>query len=341
MVEVCYTITMVDNEVVNNIVSRCLISANQHIVIGLSGGPDSVCLFHVLLKISGEWNLTIHPVHVNHQIRPEGAVHDQNYVQRITAENGLDCRVVTFDCEKMAAETGMTSEEAGRKMRYQAFDEEASRIEASGVPADCIRIVTAHNADDQAETILLRLIRGTGTSGLAGIDWERRSEKGYRIVRPLLSVRKKDVLDYCRSHGLDPCFDETNNKPLYARNRIRLELLPYLEKYNPSIRQSLLRLGDIAAEEKAFLDETAEKALAEARRDSGAGSDVRLDCRALLAQPDAVRHRAVLMALKESGLTEDAGYEHLQLIDSVLRSERPSASADLPRGFRVIRTAMY
>ncbi len=320
------------NEVQTYMTENGLIASHQHIVLGLSGGPDSVCLFHVLRKMADEWDLSLHPVHINHQIRPEGAMHDQKYVEKICAEAGLACRVVTFDCEKMAKEQGLTTEEAGRIMRYRAFDEEAQRICASGVPAGQIRIATAHNADDQVETVLLRLLRGTGTAGLAGIDVRRKSEAGFWIVRPILFAWKEDILRYCEEHQLDPCVDSTNAQPLYARNRVRLSLIPVLQEYNAGIKDALLRLSEVAGEEKAYLDGVAESALGDAAVKEGTYRVFDL-----LGQPDAVRHRAVGIALKEAGLTEDVSWAHYRQIDRILRSESPSAEVSLPHGFRAVR----
>lgn len=380
------------NDIRNYVLDNELIEPHQHIVIGLSGGPDSVCLFHALKELSEEWDLRLYPVHINHQIRPEGAMHDQQYVEELCQSAGLGCRVVSFNCEQMAKEQGLTTEEAGRIMRYRAFDEEAERIraeivcagtqstpagrsenaggaarsDAPGDAADMIRIATAHNADDQVETVLLRLLRGTGTAGLAGIDVKRRSEKGFLIVRPILFAWKEEVLRYCRENGLDPCIDSTNAQPLYARNRVRLDLIPYLQQYNAGIKDALLRLSAVAGEEKAYLDSVAREALDSARMLTIQGAavsatsdaavnerrdDIGLPPREeekesskrcyridqLLALPDAVRHRAMGIALKEAGLTEDVSRTHFLMIDRILRSESPSAEVSLPHGFRVCR----
>ena len=321
------------NDIKKYIEDNALLAPGQHIVMGLSGGPDSVCLFHALLSLSEEWDLTLHPVHINHQIRPEGAEHDQKYVEALCAQHGLPCTVVTFDCEAEARARGLTTEEAGRQKRYQAFDEEALKLSRAGLPKERIRIATAHNADDQVETVLLRLIRGTGPGGLAGIEARRRSEAGFAIIRPLLFADKDSILAYCDENGLDPCIDSTNAIPLYMRNRVRLALIPYLEEYNPGIREAVLRLAHTAAEEKAYLDAQALSAL----DDAAAGGTASYDVKKLNKLPDAVRHRAVLLALKRAGLTEDAGFSHLKLIDQILQSENPSASADLPHGYRAVR----
>jgi len=323
---------MVEETILRAVDAHNLIKENQHIVIGLSGGPDSVCLFHVLTKLSSEMNLTIHPVHVNHQIRPGDAEHDQHYVEKLCSDMGLEPRVVVFDCNKMAAEEGMTSEEAGRKVRYGAFDEEAERLVESGVPGDMIRIAVAHNADDQAETILFRLLRGTGTDGLAGMEYSRRDEDGFLIIRPMLDVWKKDILEYCREQKLDPCMDYTNEQAVYARNRIRLELIPYLEEYNPNIRDAVVRLGRVASMDREYLEGEAESALASMIREQ-TEEEILMDGQRLRNLGTPVRRRALALALKKIGLTEDVGFVHFEEADQVIFSDKPSARLDLPHGY--------
>ena len=140
-----------------------LIEDGQHIVLGLSGGSDSVCLFNVLKEMAKEKEIRIYPVHVNHMIRGEAADKDQTYVENLCRQNKMECEVVKFDCEKMAKELGITTEEAGRSKRYKTFSELAERIaKDKSIDKNNILIATAHNADDRVETILFRVLRGTG-----------------------------------------------------------------------------------------------------------------------------------------------------------------------------------
>ena len=241
-----------------------LIHTGDHIVLGLSGGPDSVCLFHVLQRLAAELDITIHPVHLNHQFRPGAAEKDQAYVEALCAKAGTPCRTFVVDCNAMAKELGMTSEEAGRKARYDAFVQvaeevrtdairiEALQIEASSPDHPRSVIAVAQNANDQAETILHRILRGTGTDGLAGIAYQR-DERGVPVIRPLLDVPRTEIEAYCAENGLDPVTDHTNREPIYTRNRIRLELLPELMKYNENIVAGLTRMGRIAAADKEYL----------------------------------------------------------------------------------------
>ena len=248
-----------------------LIQRKQHIVLGLSGGPDSVCLFHVLMTLSRQLGITLHPVHINHKLRPGAAEHDQKYVEQLCESMGVKCSVFTVDCREMARELSTTSADAGRIARYDAFHETAERVaaelQAEGLDEETarssVKIAVAHNTGDQAETILFRLLRGTGTDGLAGIAYERK-ERGFSVIRPILDVDRAAIEEYCENNGLDPVIDHTNSEAIYARNKIRLELIPMLEsEYNENIKASLVRLGRIASEDKDYLWQQTEQAYRE------------------------------------------------------------------------------
>ena len=327
-----------------------LIEKGDHIVIGLSGGPDSVCLFDLLLDAADELDLTIHPVHVNHKFRPGAAEEDQAYVESLCRSRGLECKSFTVDCNALAAATGMTSEEAGRKARYDAFYDTAMEIlDADGTAS--VKIAVAQNANDQAETILFRLLRGTGTDGLAGIAY-KRYERGICVIRPLLDVYRDEIEAYCEEKGLEPVTDHTNNEAIYARNRIRLELLPYLEsKYNENIQETLVRLGHIAAADKDYIWQQTQMAYehmlieddAEASSDEGGASasggagvrEVVLDRAALAELHPAIRHRVVLKAFAEAGLEQDITAERLEVADKIICKKQGPKMVEFPHGYQL------
>ena len=300
---------MIFQKVQETIASHNLIKSDEHIVLGLSGGPDSVCLFHILLRLRQTLGIRLHPVHVNHGLRPGAAERDQNYVEELCREHGVSCKVIAADCRELAGAWHMTSEEAGRKLRYDAFYDEARQIaeklvaEHGGSPDDFsehIRIAVAHNADDQAETILFRVLRGTGTDGLAGIAYERK-ERGFSVIRPILDIPRKEIEEYCREHDLSPVEDHTNHQSIYARNKIRLELLPELEKeYNENVRGALLRLGKIAASDSDYLQQCAEEALQEFLRETSS-DEVVLERDGLAGIHEALRHRILLQSFARLG----------------------------------------
>lgn len=443
-----------------------LIHTGDHIVLGLSGGPDSVCLFHVLQRLAAELDLTIHPVHINHQFRPGDAEWDQAYVEKLCAEAsrrsgrgagagsdadaGLDsggeltvgvgpdagarptpgsrvtlCRSFVVDVNAMARELGMTSEEAGRKARYDAFAHVAQEIAGTEMtqeiagpeaareaamqedpaparPESCVaaqtdpaparpdscvaaqtaaaplrpagrpqvRIAVAQNANDQAETILHRILRGTGTDGLSGIAY-KRSEQGIPVIRPLLDVPRSEIEQYCDDNDLHPVIDHTNHEPIYTRNRIRLEVLPLLQEYNPNIISALARLSRIAASDREYLWQKAEEAYGQLRQTGaaangkeagdgagmgsesgvsgnsrcrgdaaeksapGAGGPIVLDRQGLADLPEAIRHRVVARAFMEAGLTSDISEERLRAADTIISKKQAPKTVEFPRGHRL------
>ena len=334
--------------VLETIKTHELLEDGTHIVLGLSGGPDSVCLFDVLLELSAVKNFRIHPVHVNHKFRPGDAERDQEYVEELCRQRGLECRTFTVDCNALAREEGLTSEEAGRKARYDAFFETVQELageleqhctqEPSMPGTDKIAIAVAQNANDQAETILFRMLRGTGTDGLAGIAY-KRYERGFAIVRPLLDVPRDEIEKYCEERNLSPRIDHTNNEAIYARNKIRLELLPMLrEKFNPNIIETINRLGKNAAADKDYLAQQARDAYEEALEDAdGRNCTVEVTTAKLDRMHKAVRMRVYNYLLADVGMEENLTEGQLEAIEKVRISQSPSAMCDLADGFRVYK----
>lgn len=330
-------IVMVEKKILDTILQHRLIKPSGHIVLGLSGGPDSVCLFHVLLGLSEKYGWAIHPVHINHKLRDKAADADQHYTEELCKKAGCPCRTIVCDCRALAEREKITSEEAGRKVRYEAFSQMAEELKAQGIPEDKICIATAHNADDQAETILFRLLRGTGIDGLSGIRYRRTDGRGTPVVRPLLSVTREEILEYCRVQNLNPCIDETNGQTLYTRNKIRLELIPYLEQeYNPSVKDTMIRLGRAAAEDSAFLKEQAEKAYEEMVL-ARTPSEILLSGEKLRRCHKAIRRRVLFRAFCELGQAEDITAAQFENCETIVFHRKPSARCDLSKGLYLAR----
>ena len=320
---------MVKKIIKNTIKKHNLINADEHIVIGLSGGPDSVCLFSVLNELKEDLRITLHAVHVNHGFRPGAADEDQQYVEQLCAEKSVECTSFVYDCSAIAEQEKLSSEEAGRQVRYKSFLEVAEELIEQGIPACKIKIAVAQNADDQAETVLFRLLRGTGTDGLAGIAY-RRKEQNIEVIRPLLDTKRKDIEAYCLEHNLNPRIDHTNLQPIYTRNKIRLELIPYLEEhFNNNIMETLGRLSCIASEDKEYLWQSAETAYKELEVSPGV-----FEQKGLAELAPAVRHRVVLKALQQQGLTQDVTFTHLEALDAVLKTDGESRTVEFPEGYR-------
>ncbi len=218
-------------------------------VVGVSAGPDSLALLRAILAVRENGPGEIVVCHVNHQLRGAESEADQRFVEQLCTRLGVRCDVHRVDTERLAEQQGDGLEAAARDARYDCFARSARTFGARYV-------ATAHTADDQIETILQRVIRGTSLAGLAGIPARRLLNEAVTIVRPFLGVRRRQVLDYLSAQNQDFRHDASNQDPRFSRNRIRNELLPLLaQQYNPQVDQALLRLAKLAGEANAVLDD--------------------------------------------------------------------------------------
>ena len=217
-----------------------LLNQNDKVLVGVSGGPDSLALLHILHQFG--YNIIV--AHVNHGLR-ENAQKDEAFVNNFCKERNIPCFVKRVKLKEI--ESNMTTEELGRKVRYDFFYEIANQ-------EGCTKIATAHNANDNAETVLMNMIRGTGLLGLTGIEAKRGN-----IIRPLIEVTRTEIEAFCESEELHPCHDESNDETTYTRNKIRLELLPYIEKnINSNVIANLNRMSEILTGEEEYLQRAAE-----------------------------------------------------------------------------------
>src|SRR6056297_124295 len=232
-----------------NIIEKGLLEKGYGVVLGISGGPDSICMLSLFLRLKNEWDLRIVPVHINHMLRGEDSKKDALFVSEFCRQNGLECMTYEMDISGMSEKWKMSLEEAGRKVRYGLFESAAKET-------GCGRIALGQNLNDQAETILMRIMRGTGLKGLAGIEHMRDGI----FIRPILIFKREEIENYCKENGLNPRTDLTNLEPVYTRNKIRLELLPYIENnFNEKISEALFRMGDMLREDSDFIEYAAEK----------------------------------------------------------------------------------
>ena len=235
---------MLEKKVLDTIKKNELIKNGDNIVIGVSGGPDSMALLNSLININEKNGLSYKIVvsHINHGIREE-ADSETLFVQEFCKQKQIPCYVRKEKVEELAKFQKIGTEEAGRNLRYEFFEEVAKKENAN-------KIATAHNANDNAETVLMNIIRGSGTSGLKGIE-AKRNEK---YIRPLIECTRNEVEEYCKEHNLNPKQDKTNLENIYTRNKIRNILIPLMQKeFNPNIITSLNRMSQIAKEENEYL----------------------------------------------------------------------------------------
>lgn len=230
---------------------KCHLDPQLPLLIGVSGGPDSLALLHSLLGLG----LKLVPAHLDHSLRPESA-READYVMKLTNDWGLECILSKVDVLAHSAQYKQSIEEAARECRYRFLFEHASQQHAQAV-------VVAHTANDQVETVLMHLLRGAGTGGLRGMTYTEvlpQWSKEIPLFRPMLSIWREEVLAYCETQGLIPVTDQSNLDRTYFRNRIRHELLPILQTYNPQIKRVLWRMADVMDEDDSYLREQSKQA---------------------------------------------------------------------------------
>jgi tRNA(Ile)-lysidine synthase len=303
-----------------------LIPPGSRILVALSGGPDSVALVHLLRELAPSGQFTLAGLgHLNHGLRGRAADEDEAFCRDTARSLGLPIDVGRADVAKIARERGTSIEDAGRWARYRFLAQAAERAGAD-------RIAVGHTRDDQAETYLLRLLRGAGAAGFSGI----RPRLG-AVVRPLIEVSRDALMGYLREHALLCREDETNRDTDVPRNRVRHELIPFLEtRFSPGIVRVLAREAALSRADAEFLDEAAEAVFT--RITAVAGDTVEVDPAALLAQPAAIAWRVVRRALAEVPGARFVGYDHVVLVLDFTRSAAPGARIDLP-GATGCRTA--
>src|SRR3989339_2008737 len=219
---------MLTRKVLQAVKEYGLIRKFDRIVLGVSGGPDSIALLYCLLALKEEYRLTLHIAHLNHMLRPKDSVKDAEFVRLLAKKLGLACAIKKVNLKGLKKGS---LEEAARKARLDFFLDTAKRIKAD-------KIALGHTLDDQAETVLMRLLRGSGLLGLSGI-LPKRDILGFTVIRPLLGIKRKEIENFLKAKRIIPRVDASNLDQAYFRNRIRHKLLPGLEKYNPNIKEVL------------------------------------------------------------------------------------------------------
>ncbi len=311
---------------------RELIQPGDRIILGLSGGPDSLALLNILASFQQELNFTLYALHVNHKIRGEEADRDMRYCISCCKNLKVPLTVKAIDIPSISKELGTSLEEAGRIVRQQALKKKALRIKEEN-PVGRVRIALAHNKDDQAETVLMRILRGTGVHGLAAMEYER--EDGF--IRPLLDCPRTAIEEYCKENDLRPRTDSTNLVAEYTRNRIRLRLIPQLEEeYNPNLKDGLVRLAESAREDDSFIDDIAKRQLPRLvykNQDGPAESWDSMPRRQLAQMDSALAKRVVRLMFARAGLKQDIGAIHLNNLIAAI--DKPEGSTiEFPKGYR-------
>ncbi len=270
--------------------NKALFKPKEKILVGVSGGLDSIVLLHYLVKKCTALKLQLTVIHFNHLLRGKNAYRDADFVSDLAKKYKLPFMLGVRDVKKYAEENKLSIEDAARTLRYRYFQQAAQESGAT-------KIALAHNQDDQIETIVMRFLRGSAAKGLAGIA-ESRMAGTLEIIRPLLKVSRKDIKKYAVKNNLKNIEDETNKDTVYLRNKVRRELIPVLKKYNPNLEEALVRQADIFLEEEAYLQQKTAEAYRETLLEE-APDYIRLDNRSIKHYPPAIQRRIVRLAIEK------------------------------------------
>ena len=306
-------------KVTDFILEQRMISTGDKVIVGLSGGADSVALLHILKELRDCFDLELYAAHVNHGLRGQDANEDAAFAEDLCRNWGIPFFLKNADIPQMSRKMHMTEEEAGRKVRYDFFHEVMHKVKGN-------KIATAHHKNDQAETILHNIIRGTGTQGLSGIKPIR---DGY-IIRPLLIVSRQEIKDYIRHHSLAYREDATNADSTYTRNRIRNCLIPILARdFNPDIVERLFTMGNIIREDDEFISCCCKKVYEELCKAEAGQITVQLD--KFNALNTAIKKRLVRMAVSDlKGDLDGIGHNHVNAVVSLADRARTGTKTVLP-----------
>ena len=276
------------NKILETIKKYNMIENGEKVVLAVSGGPDSICMLDILKDIKNDetidMNFEIVVAHVNHMIRKE-AEEDEKYVKKYCEENQIEFYSKSIDVQKMANNNKIGIEEAGRKARYDFFDEILERTNAQ-------KIAIAHNKNDKVETVLMHILRGSGINGLKGIEAKRG-----KYIRPLIECERNEIEEYCTEKNLQPRIDKTNFENEYTRNKVRNLLIPYIQKeFNPNLIQTIDRLSNLVAEEEKYMDKQVEKAYKEMLI-SEKEKEIQLDLKIFNIQEKVIKSRIILYTI--------------------------------------------
>jgi len=304
-----------------------LINDDEGVVTGISGGPDSVCLLHVLKSLAAQLNIRVFAAHVNHMLRGEESEGDESYVRELCKKLGVPLFVSRHNVGEVSGQKGISLEEAGREIRYSEFEALSAEIGAQ-------KIAVAHNKNDQAETVMLNLLRGAGLDGLKGMEY-----KTGKIIRPLLDVPRTDIEAYCREYALFPRTDSSNLESDYTRNKVRLDLIPYIDTlFKKNIVESLYRMSSLLRDDYHYIEDCI-LSIYDGFVMKKEGKAVWLSLEKMAEAHPAVQKRVLRKAIEQvKGDLKGIESVHLESAVSLGTSGKTGSQIHLPLNLRVERS---
>lgn len=317
-------------QVLKTIRSYEMLAAGDTVLAAVSGGPDSVFLLHALKSLKNKLKLKkVAVCNLDHGLRADESKEDSLFVKRLAVELGFEFIHKTIDLKKLARK-GISTEEAAREERYKFFQEAAGKSGAN-------ILATGHTLDDQAETVLMRFIKGTALKGIVGIAPVIEFGK-LKVIRPLIEIEKQEIVGHLDDDGIHYRIDRTNAEPVYFRNVVRGEIMPFLEKYNPKLKRSLFNLAEHLREDFDFIEEARVK-MAGARGPGGT-SRVEIRLKDIAVQPKALQKEILRDLLEDAGgEVKRLSFRHWKEMESLIRHKYKGNSVDLPGNIRVTRGA--
>ena len=308
-----------------------MLKTGDTVLAAVSGGPDSIFLLHVLIALKNKLKIEkIYVCNLDHGLRGAESREDSLFVRKASRKLGLEFFHKRIDLSKIKSKE-LSTEEIAREERYKFFNAVARKIKADVV-------VTGHTLDDHAETILMRFIKGSSLKGMVGIS-PVREEKYFKIIRPLVEIEKAEITAYLNRAGIPYRIDRTNEEPLYFRNIVRKEIVPFLEKYNPKLKRSLFSLAEHLREDFQFIEEEKSKIKNIISRGGRKGS-LEIKLKDIVLQPKTLQKEVLRDALDRiGGKVKKLSFRHWKELESLIARKPKGTSVDLPGSIRVTRTA--
>jgi tRNA(Ile)-lysidine synthase len=312
------------HKVTNTVKKHSMLSGEERVLIALSGGPDSVCLIHVLNNLKDNFKLDLYAIYIDHGLRPDETDSEIEFCKNLCKSLDIPFIIKSINVKSYVQELKINIQEAARQLRYRTFEETAYEINAH-------KIALGHTADDQAETVLMRLFRGSGTTGLSGIPPVRAA-----IIRPLIEIERKEIEQFLDDGKIDFIVDSSNLKKDYLRNKIRLSLIPLLKGFNPDIIETLSKTAEIFRDEERFFTILVTKTMMKliSRK-----TDTRIE---LFLAPLEIMDKIIMRRVLRRAIDETIGlrginFVHIEDIIELIKKGKPGDRLYLPRGIKVIK----
>ncbi|WP_297214115.1 MULTISPECIES: tRNA lysidine(34) synthetase TilS [Thermodesulfovibrio] len=301
-----------------------MISQGDHILVGLSGGPDSVCLLNVLKELSLKFKLKISAAYINHGLRPDEIPGEIQFCQRLCDDLNINFHTKEINVRALAEIEKINIQEAARILRYEALDHISLNIKAH-------KIAVAHNADDQAETVIMRLLRGAGPAGLGGIPPVRK-----KLIRPLIEIERSEIEAFLSERQITYLIDSSNKNTKYLRNKIRQNLMPVIKSISPSATRAIVRTAEIMQQENDFINTSVTKAL---MRLMSRKTDERVElfCNPMEILNIVILRRALRVAIDSVKGLRGIDFDHIEAIIELIKRGKAGDRVYLPKGIRAIK----